>query len=66
MIDKAFDVEARHVDCRFEKLETRLAKMEDRVFEIAKWQYKAIGFLTALQLALQGVPIILEVIRHKS
>lgn len=52
---------------RLERVEdaigARFEKIEDRMLEITKWQYKAIGLLAGLALARDLIPLLLRAAR---
>lgn len=47
---------------RIGALEERVAKLEDRWIEVVKWQYKAIGFVTAYSVAISIAQILIPIV----
>lgn len=52
------------LEARIERLDgdidRRLEKLEDRLLEITKWQYKAIGFLAAFAFFREVLPMLIK------
>lgn len=55
-----FDALERRVDALDADIDRRLEKLEDRLLEITKWQYKAIGFLAAFAFFREVLPMLLK------